>query len=150
MQFGWLNLTGFFIIAMMMIPNLIYARRNPGMKNKGVCKPMIILEQIGRYGCVVLMVFPVFVWEFGFRSPEELAIWMLLLPALLVAYFILWAVYFRRPSMPVALGLAALPSAIFILRGAFLQHWLLLIFGVIFAVGHSYITWFRHKSGGSE
>lgn len=34
MQFGFLNLTGFLIVALMMIPNLIYARRNPHIENK--------------------------------------------------------------------------------------------------------------------
>jgi hypothetical protein len=50
MQFGFLNLTGFLIVALMMIPNLIYARRNPHIENQCFCKPMLILEQIGRYG----------------------------------------------------------------------------------------------------
>jgi hypothetical protein len=94
MQFGFLNLTGFLIVALMMIPNLIYALRNPHIENKCFCKPMLIVEQIGRYGSMAMMVFPLFVWEFGFKSPEELVIWLFLLPALLLAYFIFWAVYF--------------------------------------------------------
>ena len=149
MQFGFLNLTGFLIVALMMIPNLIYARRNPHIENKCFCKPMLILEQIGRYGSMAMMVFPLFVWEFGFKSPDELVIWLFLLPALLLAYFVLWAVYFRRPSLPAALWLAILPSTIFILRGVIFRHWLLTAFGVVFAVGHIYITWYNNRSEGT-
>jgi hypothetical protein len=87
MQFGFLNLTGFLIVALMMIPNLIYALRNPHIENKCFCKPMLIVEQIGRYGSMAMMVFPLFVWEFGFKSPEELVIWLFLLPALLAGLF---------------------------------------------------------------
>ena len=72
-------------------------------------------------------------------------IWLFLLPALLLAYFVLWAVYFRRPSLPAALWLAILPSAIFILRGVIFRHWLLTAFGIIFAVGHIYITWYNNR-----
>jgi len=131
-----------------MIPNLIYVLRNPHMKNKCFCKPMLILEQIGRYGSMAMMVFPLFVWEFSFNSPEERLILFFLLPALLLAYFIFWVIYFRKPSLLVALWLAILPSAIFILRGIIFRHWLLMVFGIIFAVGHIYITWDNNRFRG--
>ena len=70
-------------------------------------------------------------------------------PLYLLAYFIFWAVYFRRPSLPAALWLAILPSAIFILRGVIFRHWLLTAFGVMFAVGHIYITWYNNRSEGT-
>lgn len=145
MQFGWLNLTGFIIVMLMMIPNIIFALRNRHMENKYTCKPVLILEQIGRYGSMALMIFPLLVWEFGFRSPEAFVIWTALCVVMLLAYFIFWGLYFRKPSLPVAIWLAILPSAIFILRGAFLRHWLLTASGVIFAIGHIYITWFNNK-----
>ena len=70
-------------------------------------------------------------------------------PLYLLAYFIFWEVYFRRPSLPAALWLAILPSAIFILRGVIFRHWLLTAFGVMFAVGHIYITWYNNRSEGT-
>lgn len=150
MQFGWLNLTGVLIIVLMMIPNLIYARRNPHMENKCTCKPMLILEQLGRYGSMAMMVFPLFVWEFGFTSAAAFIIWAALCGVLLLAYFISWGFYFQKPSLSSALWLAILPSAIFILRGVFLHHWLLTAFGVIFAVGHIYITWYNNRWEGTD
>ena len=145
MQFGWLNLTGFMIVALMMIPNIVYALRNRHMENKCPSKPMLILEQVGRYGSMILMAFPLLVWEFGFASVGDFILWGAICAAILLAYFICWGVYFRKPSLPVSLWLAILPSAIFILRGMFLRHWLLTAFGIIFAVGHIYITWFNNK-----
>lgn len=145
MQFGWLNLTGFMIVAMMMIPNIIYALRNRHMVNKCTSRPMLILEQVGRYGSMTLMVFPLLVWEFGFASVGAFILWGTMSVTMLLAYFICWGFYFRKPSLPVSLWLAILPSAIFILRGVFLRHWLLTAFGIIFAVGHIYITWFNHN-----
>lgn len=145
MQFGWLNLTGFLIIALMMIPNIIFALRNRHIEHKCTSKPVVILEQVGRYGSMLLMVFPLLVWEFGFKSAEAFVIWTALCVAMLLAYFTFWTFYFHKPSRSKALWLAILPSAIFILRGVFLRHWLLTVFGVIFAVGHIYITWFHNK-----
>jgi hypothetical protein len=92
-----------------------------------------------------LMIFPLPVWEFGFRSPEAFVIWTVLCVVMLLAYFIFWSLYLRNPSLPVAIWLAILPSAIFILRGAFLRHWLLTASGVLFAIGHISITWFNNK-----
>lgn len=149
MAFGWLNLTGFLIIALMMIPNILFMGRTrgmEGMEDKCTSKPMHILEQIGRYGCMVLMVFPLLVWKFGFASAESFVLWSALCATMLIAYYVCWIFYFRKPSLPVALWLAILPSAIFILRGVFLRHWLLTAFGVIFAVGHIYITWINNRT----
>lgn len=145
MQFGWLNLTGFMIVVLMVIPNIVYALRNRHMVNKCTSKPMLILEQVGQYSSMTLMVFPLLVWGFEFASVGALIIWTALRVTMLLAYFICWGVYLRRPALPVSLWLAILPSAIFILRGAFLRHWLLTAFGIIFAVGHIYITWFNNK-----
>jgi hypothetical protein len=145
MQFGWLNLTGFLIFAVMLIPNIRFMLRNRHAGNRCTSKLLLLLEQVGRYCCVVLMVFPVLVWKFGFRSNEEMILWAVVCAALLAAYFICWAFYFRKPSLPVALWLAILPSAIFILRGIFLRHWLLVGSGILFAIGHIHNTWVNNR-----
>lgn len=140
MKFGILNLTGFIIVALMMVPNIIYALRKPGEENRCRSKAALILEQIGRYGSMAMMVLPVLVWEFGFSSAAEFAIWIALCAALMSAYYIVWYFYFKKATPPRALWLAILPSGIFIFRGLFLRHWLLVAFGLIFAAGHIYIT----------
>ncbi len=97
---------------------------------------------------MAMMVLPVLVGEFGFESSEEFFIWFALCAAMLLAYFICWGVYFRRPFLGTALWLAILPSAIFILRDVFLRHWLLSVFGVIFAFGHIYNHMVLQQAGG--
>ncbi len=70
MEFGWLNLFGLIIIVLILIPNIIYALRNKNQQNK--CKNMFmnILEQIGRYGCMLLMVVHLGIKKLGFGSIE--------------------------------------------------------------------------------
>lgn len=145
MEFGWFNLSGLLIVALLLAPNIIYAVRHQGAEHRCIHPPMLVLEQLGRYGCIALMVLPLGVGKFGFYSMEAFLIWCVLCSVLLLAYFVCWALYFRKPSQASALSLAILPCALFILRGAFLHHWLLLAFGLMFAAGHIYCTWKTHK-----
>ena len=61
-----LNPLGIAIILLMMVPNVIFALRHRDMENK--CKNRLInlLEQIGRYGCLVLMIICIGLDKFGF------------------------------------------------------------------------------------
>lgn len=146
MEYDFLCVTGLIIVAILMLPNIWYALRRPGVENKCKNRPLLVLEQIGRYGCILLMILPLGVGKFGFSSAEAFILWCAAGLAMLIGYFVCWIFYFRKPSLPAALWLAILPSAIFILRGVFLRHWLLTVFGVLFAAGHIYITWFNHKT----
>lgn len=119
MEFGILNLTGVVIVAVMMIPNIVFALRGRRTEDRPICRAVLIVEQIGRYGAMALMVLPLGVWKFGFKSPEALIAWVAICVALLAAYLVCWIFYFRRPSLGRALWLAVLPSLIFILRGVF-------------------------------
>ncbi len=48
----WLNLYGLAFIAVIMIPNIIYAIKcKEGFENKWHNKIVELLEQIGRFGC---------------------------------------------------------------------------------------------------
>lgn len=68
MEFGWINLFGVAVVIFLMIPNIVYATKNKDEKNRCTNKYMNITEQIGRYGCIVLMWFPFLVWEFKFNN----------------------------------------------------------------------------------
>ena len=61
MEFGWINVFGAVIVALMMIPNIVYAVKNKGEKNLCTNRFMNVTEQIGRYGCIVLMWLPLLV-----------------------------------------------------------------------------------------
>ena len=140
MKFGWINVFGAGIVVLMLIPNIVYAVKHKDEKNLCTNKLMNALEQIGRYACIVLMWLPLLVWEFGFASVAEMLFYLLGNAALLIAYWIVFARYFKEKTAPRALALAVLPACIFLLSGLLLRHWLLVGFAALFAVGHIYVT----------
>ncbi len=140
MEFGWINVFGACIVALMMIPNIVYAVRNRGEQNRCTNRFMNVTEQIGRYACIILMWLPLLVWKFGFGSVAEMVLYLGGNGALLAVYWFVFARYLREKSARRALILAVVPAGIFLLSGLLLRHWLLVGFAVIFAVGHIYVT----------
>ena len=141
MEFGWINVFGAAIVVLMLIPNIVYAIKNKGEKNLCTNRFMNVIEQIGRYACIVLMWLPLFVWKFGFASVLEMMLYMACNGMLLAAYWIAFAVYMNRKTARLALVLAILPTCIFLLSGILLHHWLLVCFAILFAAGHIYVTY---------
>ena len=140
MEFGWINIFGAGIVALMMIPNIIYAIRNKGEKNNCTNRLMNIIEQIGRYACITLMWLPLLVWKFGFSSVLAMYLYFAGNGCLLAAYWTVFAFYLKKKTRKRALILAVIPSCIFLLSGLLLQHWLLTGFACLFAIGHIYVT----------
>ena len=140
MEFGWINLFGGIIVILLLIPNIVYALKNRGEKNLCTDRTMNLLEQIGRYGCIVLMWLPLLVWKFGFRSVPEMLLYFAGNGALLLLYWLVFARYLKERTAKRALVLAILPACVFLLSGLLLRHWLLVGFAILFAVGHIYVT----------
>lgn len=145
MQFNPINLFGLIIVAIMLIPNIIYGIKFKNVENKCTNKSMNIVEQIGRYASMALMMLPLFIWEFGFFSVFAMLVYLLGNGILLLAYLIVWIFYFRKQSMGKAMALAMIPTAIFLLSGVTLFHWTLVVTAVLFGVGHIYVTYQNHK-----
>lgn len=141
MEFGWINVFGAVIVVLMLIPNIVYAIKNKGEKNLCANRFMNIVEQVGRYACIVLMWMPLLVWKFGFASVLDMMLYMACNGLLLAAYWIAFAFYMKRRTVRLAIVLAVLPSCIFLLSGILLQHWLLVAFAILFAIGHIYVTY---------
>lgn len=141
MEFGWINVFGAVIVVLMLIPNIVYAIKNKGEKNLCANRFMNIVEQVGRYACIVLMWMPLLVWKFGFASVLDMMLYMAYNGLLLAAYWIAFAFYMKRRTVRLAIVLAVLPSCIFLLSGILLQHWLLVAFAILFAIGHIYVTY---------
>lgn len=59
MTFGWFSVFHLLMIAALLIPNGIYMLQNKQAKNKCASRCMNVLEQIGRYGCMLLMILSV-------------------------------------------------------------------------------------------
>lgn len=140
MEFGWINLFGAVIVGLMLLPNILYALKKRGEENRCANRWMNLIEQIGRYGCIVLMWLPLPVWKFGFRSVAEMVLYLGGNGLLLAAYWLVYARYFRERTLGRALALAIIPSCIFLMSGLLLRHWLLVGFALLFAVGHIYVT----------
>ena len=145
MKFGIFNLWMAGIIALLLIPNLIYALRHRGGGISSPSRAINLLEQIGRFGCMIFMVVPLGVkgGEFGFYSWEGLIIWAAGEMLLLLAYYVCWGFFARRPGRKMALALALIPCGIFLLSAVLLRHWVLAVFTGIFTGTHLYIV--RHN-----
>lgn len=148
MKFGWINVFGAVIVVLMLIPNIIYAIKNKEEQNRCPNRVMNVIEQIGRYACIVLMWLPLLVWKFGFPSVAEMMLYLGGNAVLLIVYWIVYAVYLKKKTPGCALTLAIVPTCIFLLSGLTLRHWLLVAFAVLFGVGHIYVT--THQSETDE
>ena len=140
MEFGWINVFGAAIVILMLVPNIIYALKNKDEKNLCSSTLINVMEQIGRYACIILMWLPLLVWEFGFASVAGMIIYLVGNAILLAAYWIVFARYMKKKDKNLALTLAILPTCIFLLSGLVLRHWLLAGFAVLFGIGHIYVT----------
>ena len=139
-NFGWINFFGLILLALLLAPNLIWAIYHKGEKNKCANRLMNVLEQIGRYGCMLLMVFNIGIAEFGFASPNAFLVYLFGSAALLLGYWAFWIVYFKKQTPFAALLLAILPTLLFLLCGLTLRHWPLVFFSLLFGVAHIYVT----------
>ncbi len=140
MSFGWINVFGAIIVVLMLVPNVVYALKNRGEENRCTNRWMNLLEQIGRYGCIAFMWFPLLVGKFSFRSVPEMTLYLGGNGALLAVYWFVYARYLRERTRQRAFTLAVVPACIFLMSGLLLRHWLLVVFALFFAVGHIYVT----------
>lgn len=145
MQFNPINLLGFIIVAIMLIPNIIYGIKFKNLENKCTSKVMNIIEQVGRYGSMALMVLPLFVWEFGFSSVFMMLVYLWGNGVLLLAYLVIWVFYFNKQTKGKAMALAIIPMCIFLLSGVTLYHWTLVVAAAVFGIGHIFVTYQNNK-----
>lgn len=140
MEFGWINGWGATIVIIMLIPNIIFTIRNPHLENKCENAIMNTIEQVGRYTSMALMIVPVLAWKFGFKSVLEMIFYVVVSSVLLLLYLVVWFFYLKSQSKNKAIILALLPTMIFVISGILLRHWLLMIAGILFGIGHIYVT----------
>ena len=136
----WLNIFGLILVLLILVPNIIYAFKFRDQQNKCTNKIMNIIEQIGRYGCMFLMIFNIGIAEFGFASKAMFLVYLIGNVALLISYWIIWILYFKKQTNWEQLALAIIPTCLFLLSGITMQHYLLVIWSVIFGIGHIFVT----------
>ena len=118
MQFGWINVFGIIIVAVMLIPNILYSIKNQNSQNRYKNKIVNILEQIGRYLSMILIIFPIGIS--GFSNVGCMLVYLIANSVLL---------------------LAVIPTMIFLISGITLIHWGLIASSVIFGISHIIITY---------
>ena len=94
---GWFNYYGLAITAIIMIPNIVYAVKCKNSEtNKYKNKAAEIFEQIGRYGCIFLMIFNIPYTYYNFWFDYALVVYLSVNGCLCLAYLIVWAVLWNR------------------------------------------------------
>ena len=138
---SWFNYYGLAIMAIIMIPNIIYAIKHKGdVLNINHSKAIAVLEQIGRYGCFALMIFNIPYTYFNFWFSNAIIVYLSVNGGLCAAYLIFWMICRNRNDLLRALSLSILPSCIFIFSGVVLAYIPLIVFAVLFAIAHIYIS----------
>lgn len=95
-----------------------------------------MLEQIGRYACMLFMIFNIpYTWT-GFYFTFGETVYLIVNAILVIAYCIAWIVTWKKSGIVRALLLSIIPSMIFIFSGIMIASIPLIIFSVIFAVTH--------------
>ena len=138
MTFGIINLWSAGVMALLLLPNLVYALKFQDANFRSGSRWLNLLEQAGRYGSMALSVIPLGApgGKFGFASVGEMLAWMGLMAAILAAYYLCWLLYARRRTPALAMALAVLPCVLFLVHALLLRHWLLGLFTAVFAAAH--------------
>ena len=139
---SWFNYYGLAIMAVIMIPNIIYAvKHKSDGENAYNNKVVVILEQIGRYGCMALMVFNIPYTYFNFWFDYALICYLSVNGGLCLAYLIFWIICWNRSGKLKALSLSIIPTVIFLFSGIVLANIPLIAFSVLFGITHILISY---------
>ncbi|MGL4740181.1 MAG: hypothetical protein ACRC41_05165 [Sarcina sp.] len=142
---NWLNTYGLTIIIVIMMPNIIFAIKEQNFESKYSNKIVEIIEQVGRFGSIGLMIFNISVLEFGYWFNNGKLIYIILISILATFYCFVWFLYFRKSTMEKAMALAIIPMLIFLLSGIIQGKVLLILTAVLFGIGHIMITYNNNR-----
>ena len=138
----WFNIFGLVFIIAIMIPNIAFAiKYKEDFENKWSNKTIELLEQIGRFGCFGFMIFYVPGTWFGWWSDEAFAIYLIIDSLLIVLYYVIWAICWKKSNVFRALALSIIPSVVFIFSGVMSRSILLIIASMLFAPSHIMISY---------
>lgn len=143
----WINIFGVIFIAIIMIPNIIYALKiKDGFENKWNNKLIEIVEQIGRFGCFGFMIINIPGTWFGWWSDEAFVVYLMVNTVLIFLYCMIWIICFRKNTVFRALALSVIPSIIFLFSGIMSRSVLLVFSSILFAPTHILISYKNAKS----
>ena len=136
----WFNYYGLIVMAIIMIPNIIYAvkHKNDGAEYRN--RAVETAEQIGRYGCFIFMIFNVPYTYFNFWIDHALTVYLSVNGALCLVYLLFWIVCRKQNGLLKALSLSILPTVIFLFDGILLLNVPLITLSLLFGIFHIFIS----------
>lgn len=142
----WFNFYGLIFIAVIMIPNIIFAITNKdGFQNLYKNKSIEIFEQIGRIGCFVFMILHIPPLVKGFWFDRAEIVYVIFGCLFVLIYVAGWIIFRHENSVRKSLFLSCVPSLLFIVSGALLGNIPLVVASVIFAPCHILISYKNAK-----
>lgn len=139
---NWFNPAGLVSVLILLVPNIIFAMKNKdGFENKYQNKAVEALEQVGRFGCFILMFVSLPKVTFGFWFDGGKAVYVILSSVLLFLYCLGWVVFKSESSVRKSLYLSIVPSLLFLESGVLTLNLPLLALSVVFAVCHITISY---------
>lgn len=137
----WFNLTGLIFVVVLLIPNIIYAVTNKdGFAYNYHNKFIEAGEQIGRFGCFILMFIQLPFVTLGYIYDGAQTLYLILGIVLLALYCGGWIVFRKGNCMAKALTLSILPSVLFLESGILTLNIPLIVLSVVFAICHITIS----------
>jgi hypothetical protein len=140
-----MDIYGLIIMAIVMIPNVLFAIKEKNFESKYHNKAVEIIEQIGRFGSMGLMIFNIPLLEFSYWFNAGKIVYMALTGVLAVLYCFVWFLYFSKSTMEKAMSLAIIPTIIFLSSGIIQGKVLLIITAILFGIGHIVITYNNNR-----
>ena len=136
------NPFGLIFMILIMIPNIISAIKSKvAFESKFDSRFLEIIEQIGRYGCFIFMIFNIPGTCLGWRSDEVFSVYIIADIILVSAYCIMWIVLWKKNNILKALSLSIIPSLLFLFSGVISRSLLLIISSLLFAPAHIIISY---------
>ena len=155
MNFGF-SYVGLVYLAMLMIPNLIWAKNKPENYAQYAGKENRVLLAFERVGEVLVSAVALVFSDFNLRPWNAWCLWLVLSFVLMLLYEAVWIRYFRsgktlrdfyRGFAGIPVAGATLPVAAFFLLGVYGKNVPMLLATVILGVGHIGIHLAHAKEG---
>ncbi len=143
---GWFNIYGLICLILLLVPNIVYAVKWKDATNKCTDKWALFMEQVGRYGSMFFMVFTFGSLTQGWASVTEFVVYLLGSAVLLLAYWIMWMLYFVGAGMWKSMALAIIPTLLFLIGGITMRNIPAIVLAVVFGIGHIYVTYKNQES----
>ena len=144
---SWFNFIGLIFVAVILIPNIIFAAKNKdGFQKFYQNKFVEFFEQIGRFGCFITMFLTPPFLNLGFKIYGAKTAYIITGAVLVVLYCLGWIVFGRENSVRKSLALSIIPSVLFLESGLLSLNFPLIILSLIFAPCHIIISYKNAKA----